>query len=424
MPTTSTFQILATIFFIFALLHSFLAGKISHFAKRFKEGSVLENTFHLFGEVEIVFGTWAAIWIVSSMIIFNFDYVMIYLNDRNFNEALFIFVIMAVCSTKPIILFCEKTLLTISHQIPLNQELAYYFTILFFGPLLGSLITEPAAMTITALLLLPRYFTEQNSLKFKYATLALLFVNVSLGGTLTPFAAPPVLMVAQKWGWDLNYMLLNFAPRTIATLFTNTLIMTTLFKSEIKKNLNLNSKIKLSKVQIPYWVILIHLCFLTLIVLTAHHAILFIGLFLFFIGFLRATKEFQSPVQLREPLLVGFFLAGLIVLGDPQNWWLQPLISSLNPYQLFFGAIGLTAVTDNAALTYLGSLVTTLNLQSKFLLVAGSVVGGGLTLIANAPNPVGYGILRKSFEKDGFSAITLLRWALLPTLIATLIFIF
>lgn len=421
MPTPNAFQILATIFFACALLHTFFAGKFSQIAHRFKEGSVLENTFHLLGEVEIIFGLWAGIWISLSIVLFNFNFVIYHLNEKNFTEAIFIFVIMAVCSTKPLLLLCEKTLLKLSEFLPINREIAAYFTLLFIGPLLGSFITEPAAMTITAYLLLPKFFKEQHSTRFKYATLALLFVNISLGGTLTPYAAPPVLMVAQKWDWNLSYMLTHFAPKTIASLFINTLLMSYLFKNEISKIPY--TKSNLNKTAIPIWVMVVHLFFLTLIVLTAHHTILFVGLFLFFIGFLRASKEYQTSLQLREPLLVGFFLAGLIVLGGAQNWWLEVLIGSLNKMQLFFGAIFLTSFTDNAALTYLGSLVTSLDSQSKFLLVAGSVIGGGLTLIANAPNPAGYGILRNSFEKEGFSALSLLTWALGPTLIATLIFL-
>jgi Na+/H+ antiporter NhaD/arsenite permease-like protein len=421
MPTPNAFQILATVFFGCALIHTFLSGKFSQIAHRFKEGSILENTFHLLGEVEIIFGLWSGIWIATSIAVFNFDFVIFYLNEKNFTEAIFIFVIMAVCSTKPLLLLSEKTLLKLSEFLPINRQLAAYFTLLFLGPLLGSFITEPAAMTITAYLLLPKFFKEQHSSRFKYATLALLFVNISLGGTLTPYSAPPVLMVAHKWDWNLNYMLTHFAPKTIACLFINTLLISYLFKNEITGVSY--AKPNLDKTNMPFWVMTIHLFFLMLIVLTAHHAVLFVGLFLFFLGFLRASKEYQISLQLREPLLVGFFLAGLIVIGGAQNWWLEPLIGSLNKMQLFFGAIFLTSFTDNAALTYLGSLVTSLDSQSKYLLVAGSVIGGGLTLIANAPNPVGYGILRNSFEKEGFSALSLLVWALGPTLIASLIFL-
>lgn len=421
MSSQDLFQHLATILFVLALIHTFLTGKLTQLARRFKEGSVAENFLHLFGEVEIVFGFWSAILILISILMINFDFVNTYLNSRNFTEALFVFVIMSICSTKPIVLFAEKLLLNISRSLPLNINIAIYFSILFFGPLLGSFITEPAAMTICALLLMPRFFTKSQSNKFKYATIALLFINISLGGTLTPYAAPPVLMVASKWNWDLAFMLTYFAPKTIAALFLNTVLISFIFKKEIKKSSAPTSQSK--QIRVPNLVTAIHLLFLFLIVLTAHYIVLFIGIFLFFIGFMRATKEYQSTLSLREPLLVGFFLAGLIVLGGPQNWWLGPIITSLTKHQLFFGSIGLTAFTDNAALTYLGSLITTLDSDSKLALVRGSVIGGGLTLIANAPNPAGFGILRHSFEIEGFSPLRLFLWAAPLTAIAAIVFL-
>ena len=79
-----------------------------------------------------------------------------------------------------------------------------------FVPLLGSFITEPAAMTLAALMLRDRYYARGLSRRLMYATLGVLFVNVSIGGTLTPYAAPPVLMVAATCGWDLPFMLSTF----------------------------------------------------------------------------------------------------------------------------------------------------------------------------------------------------------------------
>ncbi len=421
MSSQDLFQRLATILFALALIHTFLTGKLNQLAHRFKEGSVAENFLHLFGEVEIVFGFWSVILVVVSILLINFDFVNAYLNSRNFTEALFVFVIMSICSTRPIVLFAEKILLTFSRSLPLNINIAIYFSILFLGPLLGSFITEPAAMTICALLLMPRFFTVLQSNKFKYATIALLFINISLGGTLTPYAAPPVLMVASKWNWDLVFMLTNFAPKTIAALFLNTVLISLIFKKEINKSSTPASQGE--QIRVPYLVTGIHLLFLFLIIIAAHYVVFFIGLFLFFIGFMRATKEYQSTLSLREPLLVGFFLAGLTVLGGPQSWWLEPIITSLSKHQLYFGAIGLTAFTDNAALTYLGSLITTLDSDSKLALVRGSVIGGGLTLIANAPNPAGFGILRHSFDVEGFSPLRLFLWAAPLTVIAAIIFL-
>jgi predicted cation transporter len=121
---------------------------------------------------------------------------------------------------------------------------------------------------------------------------------------------------------------------------------------------------------------------------------------------------------LREGLLVGFFLAGLVVLGGMQQWWLQPALLSMDETQVYFGATALTAITDNAALTYLGSLVEGLSDEFKYALVTGAVTGGGLTIIANAPNPAGASILKGTFDEGAINPLGLLAGALAPTLVA------
>lgn len=416
------FEHLSTVIFLLAIIHTFFTGQLNKLAGKRKSGTISENFLHLIGEVEIVFGLWSAILIIISLFVFNKEFIISYLNGRDFTEAFFVFVIMTICSTRPILLLFEKILISVSKLIPIDKKYSTYVSILFFGPLLGSFITEPAAMTICAYLLLPRYFSSSNSLRFKYATIALLFINISLGGTLTSYAAPPILMVASKWNWDLAFMLVHFAPKTILCLLINTFLITFLFRKEILKHNNMPPTKIISET--PLLITLLHLFFLFLVVLTAHHMVLFVGLFLFFIGFLRATKEYQAPLKLRGPLLVSFFLGGLIVLGGPQKWWLIPFITGLSKHQLFFGSVGLTALIDNAALTYLGSLVPNLDLQAKLSLVSGSVIGGGLTLIANAPNPVGFGILKNSFDQGSFSPLKLLLFSAPMTIVAIIIFLF
>jgi predicted cation transporter len=137
-----------------------------------------------------------------------------------------------------------------------------------------------------------------------------------------------------------------------------------------------------------------------------------------FLGVMQAYARYQSPPILKEALLVGFFLAGLVVLGGMQQWWLQPIVSSLPPKTLFLAATALTALTDNAALTYLGSLIEGISDAAKYSLVAGAVAGGGLSVIANAPNPAGVALLRHGFADASIGAAELLVGALLPTLVA------
>lgn len=415
----TSFEIISTVCFILAIFHTFSVKQFQNLATKYKEGTVGENLFHLLGEVEVVFGLWAGIFILLSSLLTDKQTSLEYLNSRNFTEALFVFVIMVVCSTKPILNFVESLILLISKILPVNKPTAIYFSTLVFGPLLGSFITEPAAMTVTALFLLQFFYKSSVSEKAKYLTLGLLFVNVSIGGTLTPYAAPPVLMVAGKWGWDLNFMLTHFSWRAVSAIVLSTVTVIFLIQKDLKK-ISVTEIEKKNK--LPAWVGILHLIFLALVVIFHQSTVIFLGLFMFFLGLVNVTSEYQKSLKLKESLLVAFFLGGLVVLGGPQKWWLQPLVSELSSYVLYLGSIVLTSFTDNAALTYLGSQVENISELSKFALVSGSVVGGGLTVIANAPNPAGYSILNSSFGESGISPLKLFLGALLPTTIAAIFF--
>ncbi len=416
----SFIQVVATVIFALAIIHTFLVSKFAHIAHKYPEGSIGENFWHFMAEVEAVFGMWSAVFLLIMIGSNGWGSPITYLESLNFTEPAFVFVIMAMAGTRPVIKLAEKIIVMISKLVPLPRKMAFFITALVVGPLLGSFITEPAAMTVTAIILLKNFFSKDMSTKFKYATIGLLFVNISIGGTLTHFAAPPVLMVASKWGWGIGHMFFSFGYKAMISCVISAIAVGFYFKNELSGDFDLRPD-NTEKMLPPVWITVIHLIFLALVVLTAHHMVFFLGLFLFFLGFTIVTQEFQDEVQVKSSLMVGFFLAGLIVLGSEQQWWLQPLISGLSDQILFFGATALTGITDNAALTYLGSLVE-LTDSAKYFLVAGAVTGGGLTVIANAPNPAGYGILKDSFGKEGISPLGILKGALFPTLIAIICF--
>ena len=420
----SMIELAGTVFFLLAVLHTFFASKIEKLAHKYPQGSMGGNVFHFFGEVEVVFGLWAAVFIgfyslteglflhdPSGQIIGGAIH---YLESLNFTEAAFVFVIMCMAGTRPVIELAEKLIRGISRFVPLPQKMAFYVTCLIVGPIFGSFITEPAAMTVTALILVNSFYEQGMSDRFKYATIGVLFVNISVGGTLTHYAAPPVLMVAGKWGWGISHMATHFGYKSALACVVSALSIAFIFKKELKGSL---AQTKDLENKIPLWVTTVHLFFMGLAVLTAHHMVFFIGLFLFFIGFAVVTQEYQDKLKLKESLLVGFFLAGLITLGGQQAWWLQEVLSNFGEMALYLGTTAITAITDNAALTYLGSLVE-LSEAKKYYLVAGAVAGGGLTVIANAPNPAGFGILKKSFGANGINPIGLFLYSLFPTAVA------
>ena len=408
----------AAVFFL-AIIHTFSIKFFEKLAIKYKNHGKL---FHLLSEVEVVFGFWAAILIIFLCINNSFDYTMKYLEEQDYTEPLFIFVIMVIAASKPILDFCLYSILQISKLVPANRSLVVFFITISFVPLLGSFITEPAAMTLAALLLKDYYFSKKISSNLMYAVIGVLFVNVSIGGTLTPYAAPPILMVADKWDWNLLFMLKTFGWKSSLAVIVNALFITLFYSKELKRlKQDYQRDIKSSK---PTTVTIVHVVFLIAVVYYIHHPILFLGLFIFFLGFTHVYNKYQNKLFLREGLLVGFFLAGLIILGGQQKWWLQPLIKNLNSDVMYYGVTILTAITDNAALTYLGSLVDGLTNELKYALVAGAVTGGGLTVIANAPNPAGYSILKNNFPNKTISPLKLFLFAIPPTFVAITFFKF
>lgn len=532
------FNLVATIIFFLAIVHTMCTGMISHAAHRLdlkyellkekkkvdkNSKSITAGFLHLFGEVEVVFGLWTVVLGVAVMTFYDWHTFTTYIDGLQYSEPLFIIVIMSIASSRPILKFFEGMMQRIVFLMEDNLE-SWWLVILIIGPLLGSLITEPAAMTICAYLMSEKIFSVNPPKKIQYATLALLFVNISIGGSLTNFAAPPILMVAESWEWSSLYMFLNFGWKAILAIVISTSVYYVLIKKdfdamkdayeiyqfkkyiqkeyisqkELESSFDILSRlvsnntkflsemdnyslilkqriqdiakgktwsfddhskdvekaieekfdyIKIREYQriipgllardlkpdyhdpnwdyrdakVPIWMTAIHIVFLVWTILNAHHTVLVLGGFLFYLGFFQATAFYQNRMDLKQALLVAFFLAGLVIHGTLQSWWINPILGNLPSVALNFTAIGITAFNDNASLTYLATLIPDFSEGLKYSVVSGAIAGGGLTIIANAPNPVGAAILKKHFKK-GISPITLVKYALLPTAITTFIF--
>ena len=418
MAPTTLHWISAALFGI-ALLHTFSTKQFERLSHRFPRHAGL---FHLLGEVAVVFGFWAMVLIFMMALVSGGAQALQYAESRNYTEPLLVFVVMVIAASRPVLRTVVALVDATARLMPLPTPMATAWLGLAAVPLLGSLITEPAAMTIAALMLAPQIFRSGVPERLKYLALGVLFVNVSIGGTLTSYAAPPVLMVASTWQWDSAFMLATFGWKAAVAVLVNATACTFVLRRHLPHASTLEAG-RQAQPPVPAAVAAVHLLLLAGVVLFAHHPVVFLGLFLMFLGFAQAYDRHQSPLILKEALLVGFFLAGLVVLGGMQQWWLQPIVSGLEPLALFAGALGLTAITDNAALTYLGSLIEGISDPAKYMLVAGAVAGGGLTVIANAPNPAGVALLKRGFTDETIGAGGLLLGALGPTAVAAAAFL-
>ena len=541
---TEPFNLIATLIFFLAIVHTFMTGRFMAIAhkwehehqEKIKNGTADRESvhhgaelFHFLGEVEAVFGIWAIVLVLAIIGFYDWKTMENYISYRvNYTEPLFVVVIMTLAATRPILRLSEAIIRKIAKLLGGSLN-AQWLTALTIGPLLGSFITEPAAMTISALVLARIFYELEPSQKFKYATLGLLFVNISVGGTLTHFAAPPVLMVATPWKWTTAHMLTHFGWKAELGILISNAMYFLMFRKELArleeksilvrlkdeiqekyfKRMDMDARfeefvtavdgeqgtiaaideqiqkvaeearqrlekryipqliekgidedlvqqafgqrfeeIKLRAMRrglpallpeeqrgrfndpdwdqrddpVPTWITIVHVFFMAWTILNAHHPQLFIPGMLIFLAFSQVTKPFQNRVDLKPALMVGFFLGGLVIHGGVQGWWIEPILGNLSEVPLMLGATILTAFNDNAAITFLSTLVPNFTDNLKYTVVAGAVAGGGLTIIANAPNPAGVSILKKYFNNE-VSPGGILAGALLPTAIVWLIFL-
>ena len=439
-------NLVVSLMFLAAIVHTFcvgifrrLAEKMEHAHREANEirghemnynGNVVDNVsfgaefFYLLGEVEIIFALWVIPVFWSIFAHKGWDVILHYMQTVNFTEPMFVVVIMTLASSRPIERFSEKCM-RYAAKVGQGSTAAWWFVVLTIGPILGSFITEPGAMTISAMLLGKQFYKRKPSMKFAYATIGLLFVNISVGGTFSHFAAPPVLMVAGKWNWDFAFMITNFGWKALIGILISNTIYFLIFRSESKKldrydTIDIHTDGMIEWIDrdepIPAYVTTIHILIMVWTVFSSHYPVLFIPGFFVFLGFRRATAHHQNDTNLKPPILVGAFLAGLVVHGGLQAWWIAPILGNLPELSLMLGATLLTAFNDNAAIAYLSTLVPTLTESMKYAVIVGAVTGGGLTVIANAPNPAGISILREHF-KYGVSPARLALGALIPTII-------
>lgn len=406
--------------FALALVHTFAAPKIHDWIAEWRLSRRAKTFLGLLAEAELAFLIWSVVLLVIVSLGRSPMETWGYLKTLSITEPLFILTIMLISATRPVRQLAEFVVLAPTRRMTNTRQrsIAEYGLILGLTPLLGSLITEPAAITVAALLLRDRFFSKAST-RMKYLTLATLFVNVSIGGVLTPFAAPPVLMVAGKWGWDLSFMAGQFGWKAVVAVVINSLVATWLLKRELMKNAVGARKRRHVWTFKKVVFVVSHAAILAAVVVAAHNPVMLLGLLLTIV--VVETLRGEDKLQFKPALLVAGFLSGLMIIGGFQTWWIKPLMNEMSNMSLYISMTLLTAITDNAALTYLGAQTRDVAGEFGYWLVAGAITGGGLTIIANAPNPIGYSLLQEHFPQ-GLSPVRLFRSALTPTAVAFISF--
>ncbi|HSX38700.1 MAG TPA: putative Na+/H+ antiporter [Chlamydiales bacterium] len=436
-----SFHVISLVLFILAIIHTLSANRVRAWARSFEasqapkrrgkkwEKSLLVHFFYFLSEIEVIFAFWAIPLVVSMIFFYGWKMGLEYINTRDYTEPLFVAIILSLTATRPIVQIAETIIQGCAKCLG-SSLAAWWFALLTVGPLLGSFITEVGAMTLCALLLSRQFYEFHPSENLAYATIALLFVNISVGGILTDFASPAVLVLAHCWHWTSIDMFLIFGWKAIWGIVLSNLIYWLFFRKEFKAlnqkkrhlaSAHLLHSLKEKEMPIPKWVTITHILFIVWIVIVAHYTAIFIASYLFFIGFHQATRPHQYAIRLVQPMLVGLFLAGLVIHSGLQAWWVIQLFQGLNALSVMGVAILLTGFNDNVAISYLSTLIPNWSDAMKYALFTGVIAGGGLTVIANAPNPAGYSILQKHFS-GGIKFLRLFLMALGPTLLLYLIF--
>ncbi len=437
----TSFHLFALLLFALAIVHTLIANRVHSWARAVEahqapkrrgkrwERSIPVHLLFFLSKVEVIFAFWAIPLFLGMIFTYGWRIGLEYINTRDYTEALFVAVILSLAATKPIIHIASATIQWCAKWLGGSLS-AWWFTLLTIGPLLGSLITEAGAMTLCALLLTRQFYSFQPSKSLAYATIALLFVNVSVGGILTDFASPAVLVLAHCWHWTTVDMFLIFGWKAALGIILSNTIYWFFFRKEFKildeKKTRLAAShvldpLKEKETPIPKWITFVHVLFIAWIVVVSHYTAIFIASFLFFIGFHQATRAHQYPIRLAQPMLVGLFLAGLVIHSGLQGWWVVSLLHGLKPLSVMGVAILLTGFNDNTAISYLSTLVPNWGDAYKYAVFTGVIAGGGLTVIANAPNPAGYTILQRHFE-GGIKFLSLFLMAAGPTILLYLIF--
>lgn len=427
-------QVGASALFFCAIIHIFLTpwlGRLHRlyqhkkmmFPGRWKQYLLLSECFGFLNKIELVFIVWAVPLFVIFVCCEGYRVAMAYFNSRNYVSSLFIMIMLIFLESRPIECLSERIFSNIA-KLGYQSPKCWWWTIMLFAPLSTFFLKETGAMIIGATLLAKHFYRFYPSSRFGYATLGLLFSNISIGGLLTAFSSRALFIILPSVKWGNEIVIKHFCWKAVLSMLISTTIYYFVFKKEFHSFPRSVVNKAVVEDDIPYWVILVHIVLVGLLISTNTIPLFMMAILIFYLGFQRFTIFYQHSINISKTCCVGLFYAGLVIFGELQEWWVLELMHRMSDFGYMLTSYGLSIFLDNALVNYLVHNLPVATDCYLYLVITGCMSAGGLTIISNMPNIVGYLIIKPAFQVPSFSMWRLFISAAVPSVLALLVFWF
>lgn len=429
---SSTLRTGATLLFFFSIVHTFLTPwfynrfqicqhRKTIFPERWKKYLWLSECYRLLGKVEIVFILWAVPLFLLFLCTEGYKMTISYFNSRNYIFSLFIIIMLILLESRPIVYLSERIFSSIA-KIGKQSPRCWWWTLMIATPLSSVLLKETGAMIIATALLARNFYKFSPSTRFAYATMGLLFSNISLGGLTTGLSSRALFIILPSVKWGNGFILKYFCWKAIIAMLVSTTVYYLIFRKEFARFPKLVTGSSSVKEHIPKWIICVHILLICAVILARFVPLLMVAILMFYLGFQKFTIFYQRPIRIGKACFVGLFYAGLVIFGELQEWWVLELMHRMSDFGYMMTSYVLSIFLDNALVNYLVHNLPVATDCFLYLVIAGCMSAGGLTIISNIPNIVGYLALRPFFPSSSFSLGWLFLFALGPSIIAVMTF--
>lgn len=429
---SSPLRVGAAVFFFLSILHTFCTPffykrfqicqhKKMIFPEKWRKYLWLSESYRLLSSVDVIFIFWSVplfLWFLYSE---GYAEAIDYFNHRNYLFALFIMIMLILLESRPIVYLSECIFLTIA-KIGKQSPKCWWWTLMLGAPFSAILLKETGAMIIAATLLVRYFYKFAPSLRFSYATMGLLFSNISVGGLITDISSRALLLVSPALKGEQEFVIRHFSWKAVIAIFLSTTTYYLMFRKEFDHFPKVVKNASIADERVPIWLICLHVLFVAAIMSVRSVPLLMIGILILYLGLHQFTIFYQNSIRVTKVCCVGLFYAGLLILGGLQEWWMLVIMHRMSDFGYMFTSYILSMFLDNVLVNYLVHNLSVATDCFLYLVIAGCMSAGGVTILANAPNIVGYLIIKPFFPTSPVSLGRLFVFALGPSLIALMTF--